>query len=240
MGIAVVVTVFDDVGDKLLDGEIGGEDGFVGSLVGLEKNGDVLGERGSSPKSFWNAERDKSRHDRKVLLDAEDGSKFFTENQTGAEDADAEEAHGPDAEGAGDEAAVAEEVIEFVDGLGDGEVLLLLRENEAVADFEHGEAEGERPPAMRLAAMRGRVILRRERKGGQPRFWAASSRVHAGLLEPGGGAADDVGQAANAVGDDDDEERIDGGVHEPEELARLSHGRGNRRREQGPGRRGGA
>jgi len=33
------------------------------------------------------------------------------------------------------------------------------------------------PPARRLAAMSGRVILRSVLKGGQPRLWAASSRV---------------------------------------------------------------
>lgn len=33
----------------------------------------------------------------------------------------------------------------------------------------------KRPPARRLARMRGRVILKVDFRGGQPRFWAASS-----------------------------------------------------------------
>ncbi|MFN9954145.1 MAG: hypothetical protein ACK55I_13685, partial [bacterium] len=61
---------------------------------------------------------------------AEDGSEFFPEHDTCAEDGHTEEDHGPDAEGAGDEAAFAEELIQFVDRLGNGKVLLALGEEQ--------------------------------------------------------------------------------------------------------------
>ena len=76
-------------------------------------------------------------------LDAEDGAEFFAEDEAGAEDGDAEEDHGPDAEGAGEEAALAEELMELEDRLGDGKVLLALGEKKGVGHLEHGEGEGK-------------------------------------------------------------------------------------------------
>ena len=76
-------------------------------------------------------------------LGAKEGAEFCAEEAAGGEDGEGEEEHGPDAEGGGDEAAFAHELEEFVDGFGDGEVFLLLGEDEGVGDFEHGEGEGE-------------------------------------------------------------------------------------------------
>jgi hypothetical protein len=70
---------------------------------------------------------------------------FLAEQEAHAGDDDAEEGHGPDAERRGEELAVAEQLEELVDGLGDRVIGLLLREHERVGDLEHGEGEGQQP-----------------------------------------------------------------------------------------------
>src|SRR5258706_3240964 len=58
---------------------------------------------------------------------AEDRAEFFAEDQAEADDRHAEEGHRPDAEGAGDELAITEELEEFHDRLRDRIIRLLLR-----------------------------------------------------------------------------------------------------------------
>ncbi len=82
--------------------------------------------------------------------------------------------------------------------------------------------------------MSGMVILSRARCGVAPRFCAASSRRRAGLLEPGDGGAHDVGQPADCVGEDEDENRIAVGDEEVEDLA-LGREREVSEREHQPG-----
>src|SRR4030095_10749006 len=75
--------------------------------------------------------------------DPEERAHALTENPAGKEDREGEEDHGPDTEGARDKAAIAEKLEQLVDSFRDREVGLLLRKDERIADFKHGEREGQ-------------------------------------------------------------------------------------------------
>ena len=122
----IIVSVFNYVGHDFLDGEVGGEDDFGRCIIALEE------PRRRVSRCLKIIEividlQDEVGHGR--ILDAEDRSQFLAEDQAGADDGGAEEAHGPNAQSTGNKTSIAEQLIEFVNGLCDRIVLLSLGED---------------------------------------------------------------------------------------------------------------
>src|SRR5687767_2587116 len=86
----------------------------------------------------------------------EKGAQLFPEDPAGGEDGDSEEEHGPDSERGGDEAAFTEQLKELVDRFGDGEMLLLLGENQRVGNFEHRKGEREQTAGEKVGSNQGK------------------------------------------------------------------------------------
>src|SRR6478735_4135265 len=98
--------------------------------------------------------------------------------------------------------AVAEQLEEFVDRLRDRVVRLFLGENERVGHLEHREREGQQATGDEVGEdERQRDLEHRLERRAAEVLRGLLERL-AGLLETGRRRADDVGKAANRVGDD--------------------------------------
>ena len=122
----IIESVFDDIGHDFLDGEVGGEDDFGRCIIALEEPRRRVSRCSKIIEIVIDLEDEIGS---RGILDAEDCSQFLAEDQAGSDDGGAEEAHGPNAQGAGNKTSIAEQLIEFVNGLCDRIVLLSLGED---------------------------------------------------------------------------------------------------------------
>jgi hypothetical protein len=141
----------------------------------------------------------------------EQGAHFFAEDQAGPEDRDGEEDHGPHAEGGGDVFAGADQLEEFVDGFGDRIEVGALGQHQAVRHLQHAEGEGQQ---------RARDQVGHDERQGDAAQGGEQARAQIGrrLLEGDRGllqarhcGTHHVGQAADAVGDDQEQRGV--GAH---------------------------
>ena len=218
----VVVSVFDNVGHDFLNGEVSGENDVGGCVIALEKLRRCVSGCGKIIEIAIDLE-DEIGHGRR-FLDAEDRSQFFAEDEAGSDDGGAEEAHGPNAQRTGNKASIAEQLIEFVNGLRDRIVLLSLCENERVADLEHGKGKCEQGAGQEIRHDEGDGDFhqRSERWAAEVlrRFLKGDTR----LLKSRRGGTDDVGEPANAIGDHENRQGILDRVERSQELPLLCHG----------------
>src|SRR5687768_17265389 len=140
----------------------------------------------------------------------------LAENEAQAGNRDAEENHRPDAEGAGDEFSVTEQLEEFHDRFRDGVERLFLGEDERVAHLQHRKGKGQQPARDHVRDNQRQCYLDHgsERRGTE--ILRGLFQGFAGLLEAGGSGAHDVRQPANRVGDNQQNRGVAGWVQERE------------------------
>jgi pimeloyl-ACP methyl ester carboxylesterase len=187
--------------------------------------------------------RDKPECWSRSASHAEDRSKSFAEHKAGAYDCGAEEAHGPNAERAGYIASIAEQLIELVDSLCDRIVLLSLRQDQRVTDFEHGKGECEQASGKKVCNDERYCDFqeRSERRAAQ--VLSSFLKGYARLLKSCGSGTNNVREPANAIGDYENRQRILDRIERREKFSLLGHGQiterqnnaGNRQRKHGRG-----
>lgn len=114
--------------------------------------------------------------------------------------------------------AVAEAFVEGVDGLGDGVVDLALCEDERVGDFEHREGEGEESAGDEVGGDEGDDDASDGGDGGGAEVDGGLFELAGGLLESGDGGAHDIGQSADRVGDDQQQNGVGVGSDDIDET----------------------
>src|SRR5688572_30768943 len=145
---------------------------------------------------------------------AENCTEPLAENEAQAGDRDTEENHRPNAEGAGDEFSVTEQLEEFHDRFCDGIERLFLREDERVAHLQHRKGKRQEPARNHVRNDQRQCYLDHgsERRGTE--ILRGLFQGFAGLLEAGGSGANDVRQPANRVGDNQQNRGVAGWVQE--------------------------
>ena len=116
-------------------------------------------------------------------------------------------------------------MVKLVDGLGNGKVLLLLGKDERVTDLQHRKRKGEQASRKKVCGDEGNGDFP---QGSQWRAAEILCRLlerDARLLKSRCSGAHHIGQAADRIGNDQNDQRIDRGIQKGEWFPLLGHGK---------------